>query len=223
MVDLRGQRFGRLLVVGFAPRATGESLRWLCRCDCGNEKAVVGGVLRGGASRSCGCLRVEVGRTRGAASKRHGEGSNGKETAEYRTWAAMLSRCENLNHSNFPRYGARGISVCERWHRYEDFLADVGRRPSDGHSLDRIDNAGNYEPGNTRWATKAEQNENRRSYTKDSHLLMLTIDGVTHSLLDWCALHNLGLETAKQRLARGWAPKAAILTPVGGALEDVEP
>jgi hypothetical protein len=121
-----------------------------------------GSALRSGNTKSCGCLRRELGRAHGIASKRHGEGASGRETPEYRAWAAMLCRCRNPRHKSYADYGGRGVTVCERWRAYENFLADMGRRPDRFHSLDRINNAGNYEPGNCRWATWEEQNTNRR-------------------------------------------------------------
>jgi hypothetical protein len=166
-IDLKGQKFGRWTVVELcAQRRNGQAL-WRCRCDCGGEKDVASFVLRAGNSVSCGCYRVEHGRKHGAViNRRHGEGSNGKESAEYRTWSQMLTRCENAQHPQFPDYGGRGITVCERWHTYENFLTDMGRRPPPGaegaFSIDRKNNDDNYEPGNCRWATRVEQNNNRR-------------------------------------------------------------
>lgn len=166
-VNLTGRQFGRWLVVEASTERVNRQVAWRCRCCCGREKIVVGWVLRSGKSKSCGCYRVERGREHGSRiNLRHGEGSNGKESAEYRTWAQMLTRCENPNHPQYPDYGGRGIAVCERWHSYESFLADVGRRPpaddKGRRSLDRIDNDRGYAPGNCRWATKHEQNNNRR-------------------------------------------------------------
>lgn len=167
--NMQGLRFGRLLVIGLSPERRRGQLCWLCHCDCGKEIVAVGGDLRGGNTKSCGCYRIERGRAHGAQIRlRHGEARTGKETPEYRIWASMLSRCENLNHKLYPDYGARGIKVCNRWHIFENFLADIGRRPPGVigkrpiYTIDRIDNDGDYEPGNVRWATWEQQNNNQR-------------------------------------------------------------
>jgi hypothetical protein len=125
---------------------------WLCRCRCGSEKIVEGSNLRSGRSTSCGCLRTEL-------QTKHGLWTDPRYCAYY----AMLRRCYNPNHSRYADYGGRGIAVCQRWREsLEVFAADVGPRPAPGYSLDRIDNDGNYEPDNVRWATAAEQIANQR-------------------------------------------------------------
>ena len=158
-IDIAGRRFGKWTAIHFAEQR-GRMQRWLCRCDCGTERIISSKSLREGGSKSCGCLQREI-VSNGAT---HGETRNGHTTPEYRTYAGMIQRCTNPNNPSWNHYGGRGIKVCPRWqHSYEHFLADVGRRPSPAHSLDRYpNNDGDYEPGNVRWATRKEQNANRR-------------------------------------------------------------
>lgn len=156
-MDITGQRFGRFIVVSFAVIKGGKS-HWLCRCDCGIEKIVSGWNLKHPSSshrtQSCGCLRREsVAKSR----RKHGEAG---VSAEYRTWVSLRGRCNCPTNKKYNDYGGRGIKAL--YPSFEAFLEDMGRRPSPGHSIDRRDNDGNYEPGNCRWATKKEQARNQR-------------------------------------------------------------
>lgn len=152
---IAGQRFGRLLVVKKAPPDHRSVSKWECQCDCGTSIIVLGPCLTRGSTQSCGCIKKELHTKR---LTKHGELSAGRLTTEYSTWRNMLFRCESQKCDKFKYYGGRGIMVCERWHTFEHFLADMGRKPSPKHSIDRYpDNDGNYEPRNCRWATAKEQ------------------------------------------------------------------
>lgn len=157
-IDLRGHRFERALVLGSLPK-TSKFARWACQCDCGQLFATTSANLRSGTPRSCGCLRREL-------RLRHGHNVRGNRSRTYNSWTGMIGRCELITHTNYLNYGARGITVCERWHSFENFLADMGSRP-DGKTIDRYPNTnGNYEPGNCRWATNGEQARGKRKKNK---------------------------------------------------------
>jgi hypothetical protein len=166
-MDVTGQTFGRLIAL---KRLSNYSKSvWLCRCECGRTKKVALRHLSAGKIKSCGCLQQEL-YANGRANFRHGHWKNSKPTPEHNTWVRMRQRCYNENHDNYRYYGGRGITVCERWQSsFENFFADMGPRPSPAHSIDRINNDGNYEPGNCRWATRSEQMKNThrsKTYTK---------------------------------------------------------
>lgn len=147
-----GQRFGRLVVTGPAPRID-KNTRWECRCDCGNVIGCRPAHLKNGNIQSCGCL----GRDRHREMlTTHGR----SRSALYVRWNSMLARCTHPGTNGYRHYGGRGIKVCARWYDFSNFLADMGEPPGPGYSLDRIDNDGDYEPGNVRWATAQEQYAN---------------------------------------------------------------
>jgi hypothetical protein len=163
IIDLTGKQFGRWTVTRRKGSDPQGRPMWFCRCRCGKRKTLRGWELRSGNSKSCGCWRIEWSRNfhfkHGAADYR-----NKRAWTEHYIWIAMRQRCFNKKHTAYARYGGAGIKVCKRWMKFENFIADMGRRPSMKYSLDRYPNPyGNYEPGNVRWATAKQQRHNRRT------------------------------------------------------------
>lgn len=163
-----GKRFGRAVVIELTMSPEGRTDRhYRCRCDCGKEFVTRGNSLSSGHTKSCGCWREEVrAATARTRSLVHGHTVGREESPTHGSWAAMFDRCENPKDAAYYRYGGRGITICDRWREpngqgFANFLKDMGERP-DGRSIDRIDNDGNYEPGNCRWATHSQQMKNRR-------------------------------------------------------------
>lgn len=195
-LDLKGLVFDRLTVLREGKRTPRGDTRWWCRCSCGAATLARTSHLRSGCSRSCGCLSRE------AVARRHTtHGDYG--SVEYRTWRGMINRCYYKRGIGYANYGGRGITVCPEWHHdYATFLASVGRRPSSKYSLGRIDNDGNYEPGNVTWQTSAQQSVNKRT----NHFL--TRDGETLTLKDWARRLGIYECTIRERIRRGQDPLA---------------
>lgn len=164
-IPMIGFKVGRLTVISYAG-VHDKLAQWKCQCECGNQPLVLGHCLRREKpTKSCGCLSRELSSKRligNRAKFRHGDAVTGHITPEYRTWQNMRRRCDSPVAKYYYNYGGRGIRVCSRWLVFENFLSDMGRKPSPSHSIDRIDVDGNYEPSNCRWATPQEQTFNQR-------------------------------------------------------------
>lgn len=201
IIDLSGRRFGRLVVQHRAhdPR---RGPRWQCACDCGQTAIVLGANLRGGHTTSCGCYLYERQRV---VNLTHGHSASGSQSPEYRSWAHMVARCTNPKHKDFRRYGGRGIAVCKEWREsFALFLHCVGPRPSAGHSIDRIENARGYEPGNVRWATRLEQSRNQ------SRLVKVTIGSESMLVVDWIARTGMSRSVYHKRRRAGASREQVI-------------
>lgn len=168
VINLLGRRFGSWLVVGTNFRGASNQTMWPCRCDCGTERNIQGQALRAGTTHSCGCKKLE-------RCVAHGTKHGGCGTRTYNSWTAMKQRCNGTNSSARKWYVPRGIKFCERWNNFANFLEDMGEAPP-GMSLDRINNDGNYEPGNCRWATPVQQAQNRRPPVKRKKKLSAPLD-----------------------------------------------
>jgi hypothetical protein len=183
-----------------------ESSRWLCQCVCGAEKLVIPASLLSHSSKSCGCRRKELLRE---SRKKHGHCSRSGASATYRSWRAMIDRCYNEDRRTYARYGGRGIRVCERWrHSFQNFLDDIGERPSRRHTVNRIDNDGHYEPGNVRWSLPAEQSKNT------SRNRTFEWKGETLTLTDLATRVGINQKTIIGRLNNGWPIADALTVPV---------
>lgn len=194
-IELTGKRFGKLLVLRRGENK-GVHARWVCKCDCGKESLTWGSALRGGLSRSCGC-------NQGSGNLSHGHTRRAQKSKSYSAWADMLDRCNNPKNRAYPRYGGRGIKVCEKWRTLNAFLADMGEAPQ-GKFLDRINNDGNYEPANCRWVTPRESAQNRCTTKKIEFL------GQVCSIAEWARRSGLTVKCLYWRLNNGWSPRKAL-------------
>lgn len=202
-IDRTGSKYGKLTVLELdQQKSTKKRKFWICICECGNKTTVLGDNLKGNKTKSCGCLQVENQLVQAAKRKKWG-----KELFPTRhVWQLMLRRCYNPKDSVFSHYGERGISVCERWHTFENFLEDMGVKP-EGLSLERKNVNGNYSLENCCWATMTEQTRNRRT-TK-----WVTINGQTKSAAEWCEIYGCDQFLFSARTSRGWDALKALTTP----------
>ena len=192
--DETGNPYGKLTVIAFSG-VRNESAYWLCRCNCGQEVTVRATHLRRGITKSCGCSRYKV---------------NGLcHTPEYRCWESIRYRCHNPNSEDYYLYGAKGIAVCERWRNsFLAFYEDMGQRPPDKNSIDRIDGTLGYSPGNCRWATAEEQSRNRKV------VRFITHAGYARTIPEWSRIIGIAYTTLRKRLNSGWSVERTLTTPV---------
>jgi hypothetical protein len=208
-----GDTFGRFTVIREADPITfpsGSKRQFLCRCECGTKQPVTAQSLVNGRSASCGCLKNEL------ASKRatkHGHSKGGVRSPEHSAWHSILQRCHNQKNKRFSEWGGHGIKVCDRWQGesgFANFLADMGKRPSKRHSIDRFpDNNGDYQPGNCRWATMKEQCNNKRN----NHLV--TFRGKTQTMTQWSEETGISYAALRDRIVcQQWPIERALTEPV---------
>lgn len=207
LIDMTGQTFGRLTVVGRGPDyiRPGDGMReprWECLCVCGGRKCCARSNLLRGLTQSCGCLHSEV---TSARHTTHGATVGGMKTVEFTTWVSMIQRCYDPSATSYGRYGARGITVCERWRSsFANFLSDMGQRPTPKHSIERSNNAGNYDPGNCRWATTIEQGRNTRRNR------LITFCGETLCMSAWAERTGIPYSAIARRLSLGWPAEKTL-------------
>ena len=199
--DITGQRFGRLIALGPVGKNDNSNVIWLCVCDCGKITNVVGDYLRKGGTRSCGCLSQE---------SRTVHGMRG--TAIYRIWSHIKGRCINQSDNAYASYGGRNIHICDEWrHDFQAFydyvsaLPDYGKK---GYSIDRIDNDGDYEPGNVQWSSSKQQSRNRRSN------ILLTYAGKTQCVADWADELGIKKTVLYDRIYNGWTAEKILTQPI---------
>lgn len=198
--DIEGQKFGKLTVMGFVGKDKHRNALWHCECECGNRKTVQANNLKNSHTKSCGCHNIQKIKERQTT---HGHATSGRCSRIYSIWMAMMRRCYNPNIKNYHRYGGRGIIVCESWHKFENFLADMGE-PILGMSIDRMDNNGNYCPENCKWATPKEQANNRRSNR------ILEFNGRLQTMAQWANETGVRWSTIYNRLKKGWSIERAL-------------
>lgn len=199
--DLTGQRFGRLEAIRLDGHDKRGLSKWLCKCDCGTEKTIVMSHLVRGLTSSCGCYNKEK-------TTKDNLTHNMSNTRIYRTWAGMKKRCLNPNETYYSYYGGRGITICDKWLKFEGFYEDMGSTYDDSLTLDRINSNGNYEKSNCVWSTKLVQANNKRNNR------ILTYNGVTDTISNLCRDNNINKYLVKDRLKLGWSVEKAFNTPI---------
>lgn len=197
--DITGQRFGRLVALEPTSDRIQGRIAWKCTCDCGAYHFSTVTHLLSGNTTSCGCLKRDVIALRNKSNVIHGY----TNSPTWVSWMLMRQRCTNPKHKSFAEYGGRGITICERWESFENFLADMGERPAN-HSLDRRDPNGNYAPDNCRWATSEEQANNKRTSRR------YTYDGRTQTLAQWAREIGVSRQSLRYRLDNDFSIEEAL-------------
>ncbi len=185
-----------LTVIKRIGTSSNRHILWLCVCECGNETSVQSSKLRMGLSKSCGCV----------GATKHGHTKNSKPSKIYQVWGGMIQRCTNPKNKAYGGYGGRGIGVCKRWKKFSNFLEDMGTPPSLRHTIERVNNNGDYCITNCIWATMAEQGRNRRNNR------WITFDGKTQTISEWSREKGISTGTISYRLKIGWSKKKALTT-----------
>lgn len=198
VVRLNGQRFGLLTVIERAGSAEGFAL-WKCRCDCGREIIVAGNKLRAGRKNCCPSAEHKSARRISLTVE---------YKSEYQSWRKMRDRCNDPNHKAYLNYGGRGITVCDRWKVFRDFMLDMGRKPHPRYTIEREDVNGNYEPANCKWIARADQGRNKRNS------VFVTYNGKRILLIDLVEDLGLSRSTVYGRLKGGWTLAQAIALPL---------
>ena len=198
MIDLTGQKFNRLTVIRRDKNTKHGHTTWLCMCNCGKTSVVRGYHLLSGKIKSCGCLKVES-----ASNCLHGHSRKNKISPTYHSWVRMKGRCNDPSNNRYHRYGGRGITVCDRWLKFDNFLSDMGERP-DGHQLDRINNDLGYYKENCRWVTPVQNSRNR---SKNN---LLSFRGKTQCIAAWAEELGINKSTIQSRFWRGWSIKRTL-------------
>lgn len=194
--DMTGQRFGKLVCLSLSHVYDGHAY-WVTQCDCGVVSIKNGGDVRRGYVKSCGCIRK-------ARVTTHGQ----SKTNIYKIWTGLFTRCYNPNCKSYFRYGGAGITVCQRWHIFENFRDDMGPRPSLGHSVERRDGTKGYSPENCYWGTDSDQARNKRT------TIYLIVDGVKRPLMEWVDITGLPRTALVQRYKAGWPHKQIVSQPL---------
>lgn len=211
-IDITGRKFNRLTVIRRLGRDVWHQYFWECRCDCGQICSVRGHEIRSGRTKSCGCLWREsiILHNQTYTHPKRPHMPKSPRTPEHQVWSNMKQRCYNQNHARYKDWGGRGIRVCDEWlNSFQAFLSHVGLRPSPVHTVERINNNGDYEPGNVHWALPVDQARNRR----DNRVIVF--NGESKILGDWAKQYGLRFGCLHWRLKNGWPLDRAITTPSG--------